>query len=323
MTNIKELKQDNKNVMHYLHDGFGFDFQKPFTIVKQDGKFTANLIKSIIAKEISDFSDAEYETALLIHPYDYNGKIDRLHAVVLDGDKFDVDVPRGYRYDIDTFYNKCDFKNTRKNKTAHYYIIAQKKEYLQEKNVTRHDVTVRFKYYPTAYECYGDGNGNTYYSRVHIKELHINGDPFYFDIRYRHIKALSEIIDKSGYLTVEFRSKLMNRVCTYKNKKRKTEFLATDYSCSVKALDLLIGELKTEIAESVKNITTYSQARFVERAMDKFAWGLSYFTTYKDRIAEKDYDSKEHAENSGKNIRGYIDAAFEALREAANETDDK
>lgn len=169
----------------------------------------------------------------------------------------------------------------------------------------------------------GDGNGNTYYSRIHIKELHKNVEPFEWDIRYKRLKTLSEIIDKSGYLTAEYRNKLRDRVRAYKSQNRKNEFLATDYSGTAKALNGIFENLKTEIANTVKNVTTYGQARAVERAVDNFAWGLSYFITYRKRITEKEYDSKRSAESAEQNIRSYLDGAYDALREAANETDGK
>ncbi len=322
MVNIKKLNQDNKNASQYLHDSFGFDFQKPFTVIKQDGKFTANSIINGISKKISDFSPDGYKIVLLIRYYDYNGKLERLHIATFDGKKFNIDVPRGYDYDIDTFYSKGAFEHTRKNKTAYLFIVIQKNEYLIERKAGWHDTTVKYKYFPGTCEYWSDGKGNTYYNRIKIKEINKNGKPFEWDIRYQRIKSLNEIIDKSGYLTVEYRNQLMNRVRNYKSKKRKDEFLATDYSCTIKALEALFEKLKIQIADTVKNITTYNQARLVEKAMDRFAWGLTYFTKYRKKIEEKDYDSKQYAESSEQNIRKYLDEANETLREAANETDD-
>ena len=323
MVTIKDLKRDNKAALKYLHDKFSFDFQKPVTIIKQDGKFTANYVSIYLSKVIKPFFPEDYEIVLLIRHYNYCNQLDELHAVTCDGDRFTVDVPRGYKYDVDTFYNKRVFEEVRKTGTAYYYIIAQKKEYLIDEPSECHDLTVRYKYIPTSYEKACDGNGNTYYSRVHIKELHKNVEPFEWDVRYKRLKTLSEIIDKSGYLTVEYRNKLMYRVRAYKSQKRKNEFLATDYSGVVKVLNDMFEKLKTEIANTVKNIKTYSQARSVEKAVDNFAWGLSYFTTYRKRITEKEYDSKQYAENAEQNIRSYLNEAYESLREAANETDGK
>lgn len=315
MTNIKELMQDDKNALSYLHYGFCLDFQKPITIIKQEGKLTVNHIKTCLMKEIDDFSTKAYRIVLLVHPYDYKNKIDSLHAVFFSGDKFNVDVPCGNKYDIDMFYSKGEFENIRKNKTAYYFIIAQQREYLSELNTSRPDTTERFKHFSGPYELCCDGKGNTYYGHIRIKELHKNVDPFEWDVRFRRLQSLSDIIDKSGYLTIEFRNRLKARVCAYKYKKRKAEFLATNYSSVVKALEWLFEKLKTEIANTVINITTYSQARLAEKAMDKFAWGFSYFTTYREHIYQKAFDSRETAEHSEKNIHNYIEAAFEAIRE--------
>ena len=322
MATIKELKQDSKSALKYLHDKFSFDFQKPVTIIKEEGKFTANYVSIYLSKVITPFFPEDYEIVLLIRHYNYCNQLDKLHAVICDGDKFTVDVPRGYKYDIDSFYNKRVFDEVRKKRTAYYYIIAQKKEHLCLEHSVAIDYTERFDYFPDRYEQYSDGKGNTYYHRVNVKEMSRNKKPIQLDIQYRRFKSLNEIIDKSGYLIYEYRSQLMNRVHDYKTKKRKDEFLATDYSYTVKALNDLFETLKVQIADTVKNITNYNQARLAEKAMDKFAWGLSYFIKYRERIENKEYDSKQYAESSEQNIRKYLDEAEEALREAANETND-
>ncbi len=323
MVTIKELKQDNKNALRYLHDCFGFDFQKPVTIIKQDGKFTANYVSIYLSKVITPFFPEDYEIVLLIRHYNYCDQLDKLHAVTCDGDRFSVDVPRGYKYDVDTFYNKRVFEDVRKTRTAYYYIIAQKKKHLCSDRSVKIDYTERFDYFPDRYEQYCDGKGNTYFGRIHIAHKNTNAERFEYNTRYKNLKELSDIIDKSGYLVCEYRSELNRRVCNYKNKKRKNEFLATDYSGTVKEIDGMFENLKVEIANTVKNIKTYSQARSVESAVDNFAWGLSYFTTYRKRITEKEYDSKQSAENAEQNIRSYLDKVYETLREAVNETDGK
>lgn len=320
MATIKELKQDSKAALKYLHDKFSFDFEKPVTIIKENGKFTANYVSIYLSKVITPFFPEDYEIVLLIRHYNYCNQLDKLHVVACDGDRFTVDVPRGYKYDIDTFYNKRVFEEVRKTRTAYYYIIAQKKEHLCLDHSIKIDYTERFDYFPDRYEKYGDGKGNTYYGRISIAHKGTNAEPFEYNTRYKNLKDLSDIIDKSGYLVCEYRSALNRRVCDYKNKKRKAEFLATDYSYTVKALNNLFETLKIQIADTVKNITNYSQARLAEKAMDKFAWGLSYFIIYRERIENKEYDSKQYAESSEKNIREYLDAASEAIREAANET---
>lgn len=320
MTTIKELKQDNKAALKYLHDKFSFDFQKPVTIIKEEGKFTANYVSIYLSKVITPFFPEDYEIVLLIRHYNYSNQLDKLHAVICDGDRFTVDVPRGYKYEIDTFYNKRVFETVRKTRTAYYYIIAQKKEYLYLNHTVKFDCTERFDYFPSRYDQYSDEKGNTYFSKITIAYKGTNAEPFEYPTRYKNLKQLSDIIDKSGYLTIEYRYRLMDRVYAYKNKKRKDEFLATDYSQTVKDLDAMFEKLKIQIADTVKNITTYSQARLAEKAMDKFAWGLSYFIKYRERIENKEYDSKEYAESSEQNIRKYLNEASEAIREAANET---
>lgn len=321
MATIKDIKQDNNKALRYLHKNYGFDFQKPFVIIKQDGKFTANYVSIYLSKVITPFYPEDYQIVLLVRPYDYRNQLDRLHAVSCDGDKFTINVPSGYSYGIDDFYNKRDFEEKRKNRTAYYYIIAQKKEYLCLDHSVKIDYTERFEYIPRNSETFYDGKGNTYYGHITIAQKRTNTELFKYATKRKDLKELSDIIDKSGYLVCEYRSELHRRVAMYKNKKRKAEFLAMDYSGVVKELENKFDELKSEIAKAVMNITNGSQARFIEKAVDNLSWGLSYFAIYKQRIEEKYYDSREYAESSEKNIREYIDRAYKALRGAADETD--
>lgn len=320
MATIKELKQDNKTALKYLHDKYSFDFQKPVTIIKEEGKFTANYVSIYLSKVITPFFPEDYEIVLLIRHYNYCNQLDKLHAVSCDGDKFTVDVPRGYKYNIDTFYNKRVFEEIRKKRTAYYYIIAQKKKHLCLDHSVKIDYNERFDYFPGRCDQYSDGKGNTFYGQISISHKGTNAEPFEYNTRYKNLQHLSDIIDKSGYLVCEYRSGLNCRVSDYKSKKRKSEFLATDYSFTVKALNDLFETVKIQIADTVRNITTYSQARLAEKAMDKFAWGFSYFIKYRERIEKKEYDSKQYAESSEQNIRKYLDEVKETLREAANET---
>lgn len=320
MANIKELNQNSERVSQYLHVSFGFNFEKQFSILKQTGKFTVNSIICGLSKKIDNFSLDDYKVVLLIRYYTHSGNLERLHIATLDDYKFNINVPRIYDYDIDTFYSKGDLEHTRKNKTAYLFVVAQKTDYLIDIKTARHDNTARYKYIQGSDAYWGDGKGNTYYYKIKVKEINKNKKPFQLDIQYKRLKSLGEIIDKSGYLIVEYREKLMERVRAYKSKKRKAEFLATDYSYTVKAMNDLFETLKIQIADTVKNITTYSQARLAEKAMDKFAWGLSYFIKYRERIEKKEYDSKQYAESSEQNIREYLNEASEAIREAANET---
>lgn len=42
---IKNLLSINKKAFQFLHDVEGFDFEKPYFITQQPGKFTANTVK--------------------------------------------------------------------------------------------------------------------------------------------------------------------------------------------------------------------------------------------------------------------------------------
>ena len=50
---IKNLLSINKKAFQFLHDVEGFDFEKPYFITQQPGKFTANTIKKAVAETMN------------------------------------------------------------------------------------------------------------------------------------------------------------------------------------------------------------------------------------------------------------------------------
>lgn len=52
-TYIKNLLSINKKAFQFLHDVEGFDFEKPYFITKQAGKFTTNTVKKAVAEAMN------------------------------------------------------------------------------------------------------------------------------------------------------------------------------------------------------------------------------------------------------------------------------
>lgn len=49
---IKNLFSINNNVFRFLHDAEGFDFEKPYFIAEQPGKFTVNTVTKAVQEEL-------------------------------------------------------------------------------------------------------------------------------------------------------------------------------------------------------------------------------------------------------------------------------
>lgn len=50
---IKNLLSINRNAFLFLHDAEGFDFEKPYFITEQAGKFTVNTVTKAVQKELN------------------------------------------------------------------------------------------------------------------------------------------------------------------------------------------------------------------------------------------------------------------------------
>ena len=134
-TYIKNLLSINKKAFQFLHDVEGFDFEKPYFITEQPGKFTANTVKKAIAEQLNP---AACKISVFVVPTASRCLRD-LYFSTLRLDKFSASRRDDVSYwnyraaapglNIDYCFSVGDFEKLRKSETEKIYIIAQKKEY--------------------------------------------------------------------------------------------------------------------------------------------------------------------------------------------------
>ena len=123
-----KLNKACKYAFMQLHNAFGFDFEKPFTIVYHEGNFTIASARKLSGVEFDDF-------IIVIHNPDNYCRRDRFMVVKAVGGGFDLVEGRAlgyynnFRQSLDDYYRKSDFNEDRKSAKAQAYFLYQAKEY--------------------------------------------------------------------------------------------------------------------------------------------------------------------------------------------------
>lgn len=130
---IKNLLSINKNAFRFLHDAEGFDFEKPYFIAEQAGKFTVNTVKKAVQAELNP---VKCKIVVFVVPTKESND-NYLYYATLSGGRFDGTRKAGADYwkyrtkdgngNIDYRYGVGDFEELRKNHTEKIFIIAQDK----------------------------------------------------------------------------------------------------------------------------------------------------------------------------------------------------
>ena len=132
-TYIKNLLSINKKAFQFLHDVEGFDFEKPYFITEQPGKFTANTVKKAIAEQLNP---AACKISVFVVPTASRCLRD-LYFSTLRLDKFSASRRDDVSYwnyraaapglNIDYCFSVGDFEKLRKSKPKKFILSLRKK----------------------------------------------------------------------------------------------------------------------------------------------------------------------------------------------------
>lgn len=320
-----ELLRQNKGGLKQLHDIGGYDFNKPFTLSHILGNFT-------IKKALSDILPYYNNPFISIimrdrEAHEYNRRY-KIITVSTDA-TYETSIKTPYYKKasfetFDTFWRKADFEEMRKKHTSEAFIIAQELEHTHRTPKKAIDKTKRYIYQPSPYEKAGDGNGNTYISRITLKETDGTGEIMEYRTEGRYIGTydkerrtnnINDIIDKSGYFIRERREDLRRRAAQIRAEKQKNIFTSCDFSAELAKTRAEAERAKIEVIEALKNATTSEQIGKVSKAM---LWELEYIYSdverHEEKTIKKEYASVEKYANAKSNITNKINKMLEDLK---------
>lgn len=320
---IEQLLKENKKALQFLHSAAGVDFERDFFIDRIEGKFTFNTVTKAIENKLS----GDYVAALLLKPTKEHHFNKELYFIRLQKGGFDPLKNNGTKYwdfDIDYFFSIKDFENVRKNKTDHFYIIAQKRELLNKTTQKSADMLQRFEldkdkrtYYRDGCDHCSDGRGNRWINKLYLVKKDGSRERLTFEPYSSFYPGenrsdnITDYIDKSGFLLRPRQMELKRKARTLKAERDKAAAAAANFEKEEKTINRKIKETCERIAAEALAIKTEKDAKTIEETARKLARALWHYDYYKEKSAGNLYASKEQKERTIKTIFEYLQEAEE------------
>lgn len=318
---IIELLKDSPKAMQFLHDFRGFDFCKPFEIVKACGAFTLNSIKKAINK--SDFGGLN----IIILLKRTQSHFDGVYAAYIAEDgrirsytNRDLLNFNAYGRRIKTAYNIGNFEEIRKKETEYIYIIYQSDKYRtptrpQPYETHRIDTARRYKLIE-ARPTYYAGRTGARITSITIKDTTTNAAAVRYCFGFVPKDApmeTADIIDKSGYITINRKCELRERAAELRKQRAKAEFLRQDYTEENTKAHQEIKQTARKASEQLSKAEFESDFRRIKECCKMLEEAASNLEHHEKKTAEKDFASVQKSFNSLQAINNKIKAAQKYL----------
>lgn len=293
-TNVKEILSENKFAFQLLNRARGYDFEKPFYIIKGEGKFTYNsiikLIKSVVG---TDFDVTDYICFMLIkdkRTYRQNS----FYGVDIDKnfEHLDRDLWSTKREHV-VSYNNCifncytvkDFEELRKNYTDNYYVLIQHHSDGYVSGEIKVDVTERVK--------------------VTKKEFG------YTTLKQNNFVSTERIyskfnIDKSGYIKQDNYSERLRQIKANKN---KNEVDNIDETAFIEYANNKLNTIKNYISTNVLTANA-QEINTLYNIMQNYKYALNEMEYFMDRYTNKKYSTVTKLNSDKSYITNYIKNCF-------------
>ena len=294
---INEIINVHRNAFRGLHVGEGYDFEKPFNILKYEGRFTLNQVKKDI--KANGILPEDNKIMLLIgylsEETEGKRKHGELYAVQVLSEGFIIsETKRAFiREDCERFWRKSDFEDLRKSGLATTYVIIQDWQFIKypERKPSHSGYLNEYERVKITYRPEEGYNGYT----LNFIDWNVTQRKY----------SVPEELDKSGYNVENARDNLYQKVRKIKADKEKADYLKQDNSHKITAISELIKGLKKQVISDLENAETYDEVKEVTRKLDHwrgYKGILNDFETFKKRTENKEYCSIESSELDYNNL---------------------
>lgn len=328
---IRNLRGIDRNTFKTLNAVFGFDFEKPFAVVKIAAPFTVRGCWKELENKKMTASNSK--AVLLMVTPETVSRWNNYTVVELTSDNVIVNQ-RLYAKTWSTFWRKGDFNDRRKLKGVIAYVIAQNNDYVFARSSSRYgsqqpavDLSGRFNLVDVSTHVKSI-NGVIDYNTHYISNITVavSGSkitrfvycPAY--TRGNEYTETAQVIDKSGYLLPVKRMELKNKADTIRKERAAAGFKATDNTAILTALHDRITALQNNIVKMLADATTSAQVDFCRNDLLSGFRGFSGVLYDYEKIvkgdAEKTYSSIAAFNNALANINSDIDRISEKMQGA-------
>ncbi len=296
--NVKEILNENKFAFQLLNSARGYDFEKPFYIIKGEGKFTYNsvvkLIKSVVG---TDFNITNYTCFMLIkdnrtyrqnsfYGVDIDNNFENLNRD-LWGTKREH-VP-SYNNCIGNCYTVKDFEELRKNYTDSYYVIIQQYSDSYVSGKIKIDITERVEVIKKDFG-YTTLKQNNFVSQE---------------------RSYSKFnIDKSGYIKQDNYSERLKKI---KANKSKNEVDNIDETAFIEDTNNKLNTIKNYISTNILTANA-EEANTIYKILYDYKYALSEMNYFMDRYTNKKYSTVTRLNDNKSNITYHIKNCFDNIK---------
>lgn len=297
--NVKEILRENKFAFQLLNRARGYDFEKPFYIVKGDGKFTYNSVIKLMQSVVgTDFNVIDYNCFMLIEdsrPYRQDG----FYGVDIDPNKFENlerdlwSTKRGHISNYEHYINNChtvkDFEELRKNYAYYYYIVIQKYSDSYVSGEIKIDITERVEIIKKDFGYTTLKQNNFVSTERNYSQLNV---------------------DKSGYIKQDNYSGRLRKIKADKNKK---EVDKVDETAFIEDIEDKLNIIKNYISTNVLTANT-EELIDLSNVLGYYRSTLNEMNTFKTAYFNKKYISVEALNRDKFDITHYIKKCFSYMK---------
>lgn len=304
---VKELLALNKNALRGLHNGFGFDYNKPFLAENVCGNFTENQVKKVA--EEKGFPVADSVLVVVMKPGPYNNYL-RYAQLFTTGFSINPLCRREWSLGrgFSTFCRKSDFSDLRKDPKAEAYIIAQLKQDTSEMKDIYYkpwDFADRFYYKPGDYKDIKFFQPNRRDIDGHNRSDRVEKDIFFMNY------------DKSGYNLSFKRRDLEQKARELRNKREKAKYNAVDFSARIRALRLQAEALKYIAIDKLSKAANSEDFKKVADYVGRYyGQGICYIFADLERLENKESEKAYNSVDSVERVIKGIEDEIKRLQEA-------
>lgn len=297
-TNVKEILNKNKFAFQLLNRARGYDFEKPFYIVKGEGRFTYNSVVKLIKSVVGiDFNITDYTYFMLIKD-NRSYRQNNFYGVDIDKNFENIDrdlwstkrehVP-SYNNCIDNCYTVKDFEELRKNHTDSYYVIIQKYSDSYVSGEIKIDVTERVEIIKKDFS-YTTLKQNNFVSQERSYSK--------FDI------------DKSGYIKQDNYSERLKKI---EANKKKNEVDNIDETAFIEDTTNKLNAIKNYISTNILTANA-EEANTLYNILYDYKYALSEMNYFMDRYTNKKYSTVTRLNDDKYNITYHIKNCFDNIK---------
>ena len=329
--NLSELLKEAPCSLKLANAAQRMNLEKPFTVAKTLGKFTANTIKKAVEDSgIRAYMDEGEKWVAVVYFRPARIGRDSVHyaQICSDADRFNVEEVKAARWlpwskTPDSFYCQRVFEDARKAHGGPVYIVAQREKYLNAAPAPSCGY-VEFRRLPEGerFQYIGKEYGSYY-----VRRIERNGEKVAVDVYGRFIVKNTTIekltggkfVDKSGYMSLSRIEDRIQRARKLRSEREAAAARVADFSKEEAAIYTQIEGTRAaldKVLHGFKGDTETISYYRLGQLFGKFFEAVNDMRKYEEKKVTQKFSSPTAMKNALEIVRGELETVNEGTRGA-------